>query len=186
MTFASTNLRPGIQEGTGQIGRIPVRNLWFRKLYEKAIAGFYSVVLAQEGWRVIAGKTMRWPIESKSPGMDKILPSMRTDIILDHWELGQRIVIDTKVLTPSWHREKNLRSGYIYQIYAYLRSQEGHGDRLAENASGLLLHPAIDDMVNEFVLIQNHEIRFATVDLGATAREIREQLLRILEMPQTE
>jgi len=32
--------------------------------------------------------------------------------------------------------------------------------------------------VNQFVVIQNHEIRFATVDLGATARDIREQLLQ--------
>jgi len=48
------------------------------------------------------------------------------------WDLGRRIVIDTKfnaVLTPGWHREKTLRSGYIYQIYAYLRSQEDNGDR---------------------------------------------------------
>lgn len=30
-------------------------------------------------------------------------------------------------------------------------------------------------------MIQNHEIRFATVDLGATTKEIRDQLLQILE-----
>jgi 5-methylcytosine-specific restriction enzyme subunit McrC len=62
-----------------------------------------------------------------------------------------------------------------------LRSQEGNGDWLAEKASGLLLHPSVGDMVNESVVIQNHEIRFATVDLGATAKEIRQQLLEVLE-----
>jgi hypothetical protein len=36
-------------------------------------------------------------------------------------------------------------------------------------------------MGNEAVMIQNHEIRFATVDLGATTKEIRDQLLQILE-----
>jgi hypothetical protein len=35
-------------------------------------------------------------------------------------------------------------------------------------------------MVNENVIIQNHEIRFATVDLGASAKEIREQLLMVI------
>ena len=35
-------------------------------------------------------------------------------------------------------------------------------------------------MVNEAGVIQNHEIRFATVDLGGTAKEIREQLLQVL------
>ena len=54
-------------------------------------------------------------------------------------------------------------------------------DLLWENATGLLLHPSVGESLNEAVVIQNHEIRFATVDLGAPAREIREQLLQILE-----
>ena len=165
---------------------LPDREItWIRKLYEKGIAGFYDVVLSGKGWRVEAGKTIGWLIESKSPGIDKILPSMRTDIILDHSGAGRRIVIDTKfssVVTRGWYREETLRSGYIYQIYAYLRSQEGNGDPLAENASGLLLHPSVGVMVNEAVVIQNHEIRFATVDLGASAKDIREQLLQVLEV----
>lgn len=163
---------------------LPDREItWIRKLYEKGVAGFYDVVLSQRGWRVDAGKKIGWQIKSKSPGIDKILPSMRTDIILDNSDVGRRIVIDTKfnsVVTRGWYREETLRSGYVYQIYAYLRSQEGNGDPLAENASGLLLHPSVGDMVNEAVVIQNHEIRFATIDLRATAREIREQLLQVL------
>ncbi|MFM1695181.1 5-methylcytosine-specific restriction endonuclease system specificity protein McrC [Aeromonas salmonicida] len=166
---------------------LPDREItWIRKLYEKGIAGFYDVVLSKRGWRVDAGKTMGWQIERKTLGIDKILPSMRTDIILDHSDAGRRIVIDTKfnsVVKRGWYREETLRSGYLYQIYAYLRSQEGKGDPLAENASGLLLHPSVDYMVNEAVVIQNHEIRFATVDLGSSAREIREQLLQVLAFP---
>jgi len=73
---------------------LPDREItWIRKLYEKGIAGFYNVVLFGKGWRVEAGKTMGWLIESRSPGIDKILPSMRTDIILDHSGTGRRIVI---------------------------------------------------------------------------------------------
>ena len=165
---------------------LPDREItWIRRLYEKGIAGFYDVVLVEMGWRVNAGKTIGWPVESKSSGIDKILPSMRTDIVLDHSEAGRRIVIDTKfnsVVTRGWYREETLRSGYVYQIYAYLRSQEGNGDPLTEKASGLLLHPSVGDIVNEAVVIQNHEIGFATVDLGETAREIRERLLQVLEV----
>jgi 5-methylcytosine-specific restriction enzyme subunit McrC len=164
---------------------LPDREItWIRKLYEKGIAGFYDVVLSGKGWRVDAGKTIGWLIESKTPGIDKILPSMRTDIILDHSGEGRRIVIDTKfnsVVTRGWYREETLRSGYVYQIYAYLRSQEGNDDPLAANASGLLLHPSVGDMVDEAVVIQNHEIRFATVDLSAKAKEIRQQLLQVIE-----
>jgi 5-methylcytosine-specific restriction enzyme subunit McrC len=164
---------------------LPDREItWIRKLYEKGIAGFYNVVLAHSGWRVAAGKTVGWQVESKSSGIDKILPMMRMDIILDRPDAGRRIIIDTKfnsVATRGWYREETLRSGYIYQIYAYLRSQEGNGDPLAENASGLLLHPSVGYMVDESVVIQNHKIRFATVDLGESAKEIREQLLLFLE-----
>ena len=157
---------------------------WIRRLYEEGIAGFYSVVLSDKIWHVKAGTRMRWQIENESAGIDKILSSMKTDITLDNSDTKHRIVIDTKftsIVVPGLHREKTLRSGYVYQIYAYLRSQEGGGEPLAENATGLLLHPSVGDMVDEEVLIQNHKIRFATVDLGATAQEIREQLLQVLK-----
>lgn len=69
----------------------------------------------------------------------------------------------------------------MYQIYAYLKSQKGRGDHLADKAEGLLLHPSVGNMVNESVIIQGHEIRFATVDLSADTKEIRRQLLEVLE-----
>ncbi len=56
-----------------------------------------------------------------------ILPGMQTDIELFHSETGRLIVIDTKfnrILTGSNYRDKILRSGYLYQMYAYLRTQE--------------------------------------------------------------
>jgi len=105
---------------------------------------------------------------------------MRTDVVLDHAETGQRIVIDTKfnsIVTSGWCREESVRSGYLYQIYAYLRSQVGRGDLLADSASGLLLHPSIGETIDKTVVIQGHSIRFATVDLTASPIEIRSQLL---------
>ena len=50
---------------------------------------------------------------------------METDIELFHNDTGRKIVIDTKftsLLKPTQFRDA-LRSGYLYQIYAYLRSQ---------------------------------------------------------------
>ncbi len=156
---------------------------WVRRLFEKGVAGFYDVTLSSRGWSVQAGKTMGWPIEGKSSGIDKILPSMRTDIILEHAASNRRIVIDTKfnaIITTGWYRDESLRSGYVYQIYAYLRSQENDEDKLAVSASGMLLHPSVGASVNEHVIIQGHEIRFATVDLAAASAEIRRQLLAVV------
>lgn len=156
--------------------------MWARRLFEKAIADFYDVVLSSSGWQVYAGKTLSWQISHKTVGIDAIFPAMRTDVVLDHVGNGRRIVIDTKftsILTKGWYREASLRSGYVYQIYAYLLSQMGRGDVLADHASGLLLHPSIGEMIDETVFIQGHAIRFATIDLTAPAADIRSQLLRI-------
>lgn len=157
---------------------------WVRRLFEQAVGGFYGVVLSPFGWKVLCGGKMNWQIEQKTTGIDKILPTMRTDVVLDHPSTGQRIVIDTKftsIVTSGWYREETLRSGYVYQVYAYLRSQVGCGNALADRASGLLLHPAIGQMVDETVVIQGHSIRFATVDLTASTADIRLQLLRFFD-----
>ena len=164
---------------------LPEREVtWVRRLFEKAVGGFYDVVLQPQGWRIRCGGTLGWQIEQKTSGIDKILPTMRTDVVLDHAPSGRRIVIDTKftsIVTSGWYREETLRSGYMYQIYAYLRSQVGRGDPLADHASGLLLHPSVGEAVDETVVIQGHSIRFATVDLTASSGEIRSQLLRLCE-----
>lgn len=155
---------------------------WVRRLFERAVGGFYDVVLQPQGWRVRRGGTLGWQIEQKTSGIDKIFPTMRTDVVLDHAPSGRRIVIDTKfasIVTNGWYREETLRSGYVYQIYAYLRSQVGRGDALADCASGLLLHPSVGDGVDETVVIQGHGIRFATVNLAASPGEVRSQLLRL-------
>ena len=141
------------------------------------------MTLSPQGWKVKCGATLGWQIEERTEGIDRILPSMRTDIVLDHPARGRRIVIDTKfnaIVTSGWYREETLRSGYVYQIYAYLRSQVGQGDPMADTASGLLLHPAVGETVDETVVIQGQQVRFATVDLAAGAGEVRQQLLKMV------
>lgn len=157
--------------------------MWFRRLFEKAVAGFYDVALAESGWRVRAGTKLSWITGSRTPGIDHILPSMITDIVLEDVRSGRRIVIDTKfnsILTQGRYRDESLSSQYLYQIYAYVRSQERNDDPLSRMSEGLLLHPAIDARIDESVVIQGHRFRFATVDLGAGAPVIRQQLLDLV------
>ena len=100
---------------------------------------------------------------------------MKTDIVLEHPASARKIVIDTKftqLLIKGQYREESLRSSYLFQIYAYLRSQvdRGTGRGLTD---GLLLHPSVGKHIDEAVRIQGHLIRFATVDLTADAQDIR-------------
>lgn len=163
---------------------LPDRDIqWLRRLYEKAVAGFYEVALFGTEWKVYAGQVIKWPITSMTIGIKDILPMMRTDIVLEHEGEQKRIVIDTKfnaILKEGYFRKETLRSGYLYQIYAYLRSQECDDDPQSHTASGLLLHPAVGEHIDESVVIQGHQIRFATVDLAASAKSIQAGFLNII------
>ena len=157
---------------------------WARRLFERAVGGFYRVVLSSEEWRVTTGGALTWQIDGSTPGINRILPNMQTDIVLDEHRWGRRVVVDTKftsILKNGWHRDETLSSPYLYQIYAYLRSQVGRGDRSADRAEGLLLHPAVGESVDEAAIIQGHRIRFATVDLASSTSMIRDQLLRVIQ-----
>jgi 5-methylcytosine-specific restriction enzyme subunit McrC len=162
---------------------LPEREItWVRHLFEKAIGGFYRVTLRPDGWQVRCGQRFGWQISQQTAGIARLLPAMQTDVILENIALHQRIIIDTKfnaIVTTSRFKAEVLRSGYLYQIYAYLRSQTGQGDSLADHASGLLLHPSVDGDVDETVVIQNHNIRFATVNLAGSTTEIRAQLFKV-------
>ena len=158
---------------------------WLRKLFERAVGGFYAVTLSPKGWRVSTGMRLKWPIEARTPRADTILPTMQTDIILRSSLVDRTIVIDTKftsLLVAGQYREKTLRSGYLYQMYAYLRSQED-GDIRDTPAEGLLLHPSVSEPIDEAVRIQGHRIRFATVNLAGHQTDMRKDLLRAVEAP---
>lgn len=157
---------------------------WLRALFEKAVAGFYNVVASPMGWQVSKGKCLNWQIEAHSDRILDLLPRMKTDMILEHAIEQRRLIIDTKftaVIKPGYYRELTVNQNYLYQIYAYVRSQVSNEDPLSQNASGLLLHAAIDEDVDEVVSIQGHCFRFATVNLAASSATIRTQLLRLLQ-----
>jgi len=108
---------------------------------------------------------------------------MKTDIILENKVVGHRLIIDTKfnaITKKGWHRDQTLRSGYIYQMYAYLRTQERGEDSMSLNSMGMLLHPSVGVDMDESITTQGHQIRFYTVNLGESADRIREQLLELL------
>ncbi|MGJ8673712.1 5-methylcytosine-specific restriction endonuclease system specificity protein McrC [Rubritalea sp.] len=159
----------------------PDRNIVFlRKLFEKAIAGFYSVNLEKSEWSVTSGKWFKWQISEQSPSINDILPGMKTDTIIDCKRSKQRLVIDTKfnaVTASGYYREQSLRNGYIYQMYAYLRSQEIEDAPQSLVTQGMLLHPTVGEELDEFATIQQHKIRFCTLNLGLTALGIRQRLL---------
>jgi len=153
-----------------------------RRLFEKAVLGFARVELEPLGWCVRGSIPLGWQVSSASEGLPAILPRMVTDIVLDEPHEGARVVVDTKfssILATGRFGDAGLKSGYLYQMYAYIRSQEGL-DRRWDGARGLFLHPAVGATLHEHAVIQNHLVTFATVDLSRSATEVRNELRRIL------
>ncbi|MGP6175206.1 5-methylcytosine restriction system specificity protein McrC [Corynebacterium sp. A21] len=154
---------------------------YLRHLFEKATYGFYLRHLSPSGWKIRHGAHLKWPADARSAGMSKILPGMKTDIIL--WDntrnRARMIIIDTKftsITKANRYGSQKLRSGYLYQIYAYLLSQHDNPN-YGPSSEGLMLHPVVDGYIDEEVHLQGHRIRFATVDLRGTYTSIVDDLL---------
>ncbi|MCY4496956.1 MAG: 5-methylcytosine-specific restriction endonuclease system specificity protein McrC [Rhodospirillaceae bacterium] len=175
---------PTETRGEQLLGRADRDVHWLRKLFERAVYGFYKVTLSPEDWSVSHGRVLHWPLQARTPGLAAILPRMETDIELFHKHTSRKIVIDTKftsLLKPAQFRD-TLRSGYLYQIYAYLRSQVDvpPPTRLTE---GVLLHPTTEHTIDEAAKIQGHVLRFTTVNLAGPPSGLRTGLLRIVDEP---
>ncbi len=152
-----------------------------RKIFEAGIAGYLRHHLhGREGWKVRPQRSLSWQSEDATPGIAAIFPGMITDIVLEQGD--RRIVVDTKftdMLTPRRHGGEALKSAHIYQLYTYLRSQEGSSIR-ADQAEGLLLYPSIGQERDEELTIQGHRLRFASIDLTRSTQDFGEALRSIV------
>jgi 5-methylcytosine-specific restriction enzyme subunit McrC len=176
---------PTTDEGGKLLPAPDMDDYYLRDLFERACVGFYRLRLKPQGWNVKHGSQLKWDTSSMSSGMEAILPGMKLDIELvqpDPAGLGRRrIVIDTKftsVTKANQFGDLKLKSGYVYQIYAYLMSQEA--SETYPKSEGLMLHPVVGEPVDEEVVIQGHRIRFATVDLRADSTTMADQLLEAI------
>jgi 5-methylcytosine-specific restriction enzyme subunit McrC len=153
-----------------------------RNIFEKAVAGLYRHELhGRDGWSISPQKTLHWRAEHASAGIGGRMPTMYADIVLQRG--ARRIVLDTKftnALKSRRHGGFGFDSSHIYQLYAYLRSQGGAGDVAADTAEGILLYPAVDEILDEAVTIQGHKMRFVAVDLSAPSTKLRQALLDIV------
>lgn len=171
-------LLPNETPGDMKLSRLKRDEVTLRKIFEKAVTGFYRHHLrAADGWIVREQNYQSWQLAPGRSGDVALLPGMKPDIILDKKQ-DRRIVIDTKftsIVAKGIADRDRLKSANIYQIYAYVHSQRGRG-QLSDNAEGVLLYPALDCDVDETFTIQGHAIRFVTVDLARQPSDILDRL----------
>lgn len=171
--------------GNHAFQNIDISDHLIRRLFEKAIRNFYKLELSSDtSWNTYpTEKKLSWPIEEKSKRIDGIMPKMKADIILTNVPAQRRIIIDTKfasIFGTSQYRDKTLKSHYIYQLYSYLRSQEDRDETASKSAEGILLHPSIDENLDEYIKMQGHKIRFVTINLAQSWQHISNDLISII------
>jgi 5-methylcytosine-specific restriction enzyme subunit McrC len=147
------------------------------RVYERFVANFYRLHLRD--WDVSAQKRLEW----HAAEANERLPLMIPDIVLQEKNSGRMIVLDTKFTAQSlvenpWGKAV-FDSSHMYQLYAYLKSQE-HVSEAHRTALGILLYPAVNSRFSERVKLQGHQIRIESVDLNTPWQEIEKQLLELL------
>lgn len=181
MTFET--LIPSQEAGLAQAHKADATAQLVRRLFEKAVANALRIELEPQGWQVYAGRRLAWPTTADSGNVLPYLPGMQTDIELTHPLQKRKVVIDTKfthIFAATQYRDEVLKSGYLYQLYTYLRTQEQPLLDGRWQSEGMLLHPQVGGCFDEHIDLQGHRLRFKTIDLTGDAQDFEIQLRNCL------
>ena len=176
--IAQRQMPSGSKGSSSAVPAFDPEALLLHNIYERFVANFYRIHLT--GWNVTAQKRLEWHATEAS----ERLPIMVPDLILQEKSSDQIIILDTKFTAHSlienqWGKPV-YDSSHLYQLYAYLKSQE----QLSEahhNAIGILLYPAVQSKLSEKIELQNHVIRIESLDLSAQWQEIERQLIELIK-----
>lgn len=148
------------------------------KVYESFVFNFYRYQLGH--WKVRQQRVLPW--HERSP--NSYLPKMKPDLELQEKESGRIVILDTKFTAKSlkenrWGKEM-FDSSHLYQMYAYLRTQEHLSDE-HQQSEGILLYPTIREELFETIKLPQHQIRIESVDLATPWQSIEQRLLQVIE-----
>lgn len=146
------------------------------KLFEQFVRNFYKYKIGDE--YDVFSERLSWP-QTESD----LVPQMITDIsIKSKWDPKNILIIDTKFHQSTLagrFMTQRVKSDNLYQIYAYLRTQEHQGPEYKES-KGVLLYPTVAYEVDEFMHMQGHEIRVVTLNLTDPWEQIESRLLELI------
>jgi 5-methylcytosine-specific restriction enzyme subunit McrC len=145
-----------------------------RKLFERFLFNFFK----HEQSRFKVRRTrFRWA-NAEGQGVD-LLPTMTTDVTLER--PGHFLVMDAKytpnALQQPLHGSPTLRSGHLYQLFAYLNNLPTPPDTRLD---GIILYPLGAGAVDASVSLSGHGLRACTIDLNQHWTLIRRDLLAVV------
>ena len=144
------------------------------RLFERFLYNFYK-----HEQSVFKVQRNRFPWGDAITATPDLLPMMHTDVTLSR--AGQRLVIDAKysaqVVQQHPYGSPTLRSGHIYQLFAYLKNLPVPTNTTTD---GLLLYPLAKRFVDMTFTLPGHRFRIYTIDLNQHWKMIRSDLLALI------
>lgn len=150
------------------------------RLYERFVREYLR---AEHGCEVgVSAPHIPWMLDD---GNDKLLPVMRSDIVLESCDGGvvRQLIIDTKYysrILGERYGKQSLHSGNLYQVFAYVKNTEERLCRegVEHEISGMLLYARTDEDAApcETYRMSGNSISVATLDLNQPFEGIRAQL----------
>lgn len=125
---------------------------------------------------------MRWRVEDGSAAGRRLIPVMRTDITLR--SKVDLLVMDAKFYADPFPRSwgaPRIRSGHLYQLFAYIKHASAVGERLP--VRGALVYAAPNGGMFERYIIDGHPVTVAAIDLSIPWSKIHEMLLEVCSSP---
>ena len=171
-----------VNEESGEVTFTAVGEERMERLYEDFIIGFYR--REQDRYRVNhCGRTIAWADKGTLDHYQSNLPRMEADIILEAPDL--RIIMDAKYYREAFrdrYGTKKLHSDNLYQLLAYLRNREATVVSEVRH-EGMLLYPTVDAPVRVDVCLEGFSIRARSIDLARDWRNIRQDMLDLIDCP---
>ncbi len=161
---------------------------WLQKrkheVFERFVANFCKLRLTAKGWDVSAQSTLRWNETGPERVGDVRLPTMRPDIVLRRdGDTENIVVIDTKwysSVASEHYGNLTVHSANLYQMYAYLASQDHESDA-HRKATGILLYGQTREGERKLrTRIDEHPFWVETLDLMQEWEKIEEDLVRLV------
>jgi 5-methylcytosine-specific restriction enzyme subunit McrC len=149
-------------------------------LFQRFVRNFYA--REQSKYRVTSVH-MKWQATSGERESMELLPAMETDVSLTR--PGEHLVIETKFYQDALrarYEKPRLHSGHLYQLFAYVRNLAMDADA-PERVEGVLLYPAVESQLDLEYQMHGHRVRVVTINLDQDWREIRRELLALVERP---
>ena len=169
-----------VDEGSGDVRFVDFdqdsKPMW--RLFERFVRNFYR--REQKAYNVESQK-FPWQATATADAL-AYLPIMETDSSLEAVDGTRTVIVDTKYYQEALqsHMSKDsVRSGHLYQMFAYLENaaMASTSSRIFE---GVLLYPEVDRVLDLSYAIRGRTLRVVTVDLAADWRQIHARLLDIV------